>query len=66
MRTFREYRILKMAGLLNSSRLNEKQQAWLLKRMTKIKLKDVEEVFFYLSESAVNNFWSLFSLVNCK
>ena len=66
MYTFREYRTLKMAGLLNASRLNEKQQAWLLKRMVKIKLKNVEELFFYLSESAVDNFWTLFSLVNCK
>lgn len=66
MYTFKEYRILKMAGLLNASRLNEKQQAWLLKRMAKIKLRDVEEVFFYLSESAVNTFWVLFSIVNCR
>lgn len=66
MYTFKEYRILKMAGLLNASRLNEKQQAWLLKRMAKIKLRDVEELFFYLSESAVNEFWVLFSIVNCK
>lgn len=64
MFTFREYRILKMAGLLNSSRLNEKQLAWLLKRIAKIKLRDIEEVFFYLSESAVNRFWLLFCIVN--
>ena len=66
MYTFKEYRILKMAGLLNASRLNEKQQAWLLKRMTKIKIRDVEEIFFYLSDAAVNNFWILFSIVNCR
>ena len=66
MYTFKEYRTLKMAGLLNASRLNEKQQAWLLKRMTKIKLRDVEELFFYLSDEAVSTFWTLFSLVNCK
>ena len=66
MYTLKEYRTLKLAGLLNASRLNEKQIAWLLKRMSKLKLRDVEELFFYLSESAVNNFWLLFSLVNCK
>lgn len=66
MFTFKEYRILKMAGLLNSSRLNEKQQAWLLKRIAKIKLRDIEEVFFYLSDSAINRFWLLFCIVNCK
>ena len=66
MYTFKEYRTLKLAGLLNASRLNEKQIAWLLKRMSKLKLRDVEELFFYLSNAAVNNFWLLFSIVNCK
>ena len=66
MYTFKEYRTLKMASLLNASRLNEKQQAWLLKRIAKIKLRDIEELFFYLSESAVKEFWILFSIVNCK
>lgn len=64
MYTFKDHGILKMAELLNSSRLNEKQHAWLLKRIANIKLGDLEEIFFYLSESAVNNFWSLFCLVN--
>lgn len=66
MYTFREHRILKMAGLLNASRLNEKQTAWLLNRIHSLKLRDMSELFFYLSESAVNTFWFLFSIVNCK
>lgn len=64
MYTFKDHGILKMAELFNSSRLNEKQQAWLLKHIANIKLGDLEEIFFYLSEFAVNNFWSLFCLVN--